>query len=90
MAYYIRSNGECTEYDFKSDSVFSKDGFEILPTEYLKIIETDKVTGRQEESNENGFFSSVENKWIIGAFIIFFGMLTGLIALIIINKKMFR
>ena len=30
------------------------------------------------------------NKWIIGTFIIIFGMILGLVALIIINKKVIR
>lgn len=90
LSYYIRSNGECVEYDFRADSVFSKDGFEITPSEYLKTIETDKVTGRQEETGKNSNGFAEDNKWIIGILIISFGMLIGLIALIVINKKIFR
>ncbi len=89
LAYYIRSNGECVEYDFKSDSVYSKDGFEILPSKYLKTIETDKISGRQEETDKQSGMFSNESKWIVGSFIIIFGMLLGLVVLVFINKKIF-
>lgn len=90
LSYYIRSNGECVEYDFEPDAVYSKDGFEIVPSQYLKIIETDTVTGRQEEINKPDFMFLKQNKWMVGTSIITFGLITGLIVLIIINKKMFR
>ena len=90
LSYYIRSNGECVEYDFEPDAVYSKDGFEIVPSQYLKIIETDNVTGRQEEINKTDYMFLIQNKWIVGTIIISFGLIAGLIVLVIINKKMFR
>lgn len=90
LSYYIRSNGECVEYDFRQDAVFSKEGFEIVPSQYLKVIETDNITGRQEEIEKPKLIFADENKWLIGVFIILFGMVAGLIALVIINKRLFR
>lgn len=90
LAYYIRSNGESVEYEYRNDSVFLKDGFEIKPSDYLKIIETDKTTGRQEEYDESVKSFVERNAWIVGTIIIVFGMIIGLVALLIINKKIIR
>ncbi len=90
LAYYIRSNGECVDYIYTENTVKNKEGFEINASQYLRTIETDNATGRKEET-ANGFSAFLNtNKWITGTFIIIFGMILGLVALIIINKKVIR
>ncbi len=88
LAYYMRTNGERTKFEYTKDKVKTIDGQEINPEEYLEALRFNPDTNKPELINKNDKNTiNDESKWIIGAVIISFGMIIGYIVILFINKK---